>query len=38
MADLQIAAICVASNLMLATRNVKDFEGNGIRIVNPWET
>lgn len=38
MADLQIAAICVANNLVLATRNVRDFEETGVRIVNPWKT
>ena len=36
MADAQIAAISVQHNAELATRNVKDFDGLGIRITNPW--
>jgi predicted nucleic acid-binding protein len=35
--DLMIAAICLARDCALATRNVRDFEGAGVRIVNPWE-
>jgi len=35
--DAQIAAIAIANNLTLATRNVSDFEGiDGLRIANPW--
>lgn len=36
MADAQIAAVCQARDAVLATRNVADFEGTGIEIVNPW--
>ncbi|MGC8853984.1 MAG: type II toxin-antitoxin system VapC family toxin [Halothiobacillaceae bacterium] len=37
--DAQIAAIALAHNLTLATRNVSDFEGiDGLAIVNPWLT
>ena len=36
MADAQIAAICRTHECTLATRNVRDFEGIGIPIVNPW--
>lgn len=36
MADAQIAAICRRSHAPLATRNVRDFEGAGITLVNPW--
>lgn len=35
--DAQIAAICLAHDATLATRNVRDFAGCGIRVVNPWE-
>ncbi|WP_067853277.1 type II toxin-antitoxin system VapC family toxin [Nocardia shimofusensis] len=36
MADAQIAAICVSRGAVLATRNVRDFAGTGIEIVDPW--
>ena len=35
-ADCQIAAIARATNALVATRNVKDFDGCGIRLINPW--
>jgi len=34
--DAQIAAITYIHNAALATRNTADFEGCGIRVVNPW--
>jgi len=34
--DAQIAAIARANGATLATRNTADFEGCGIRLVNPW--
>jgi predicted nucleic acid-binding protein len=34
--DAQIAAICRSRGAVLATRNVKDFEGVGVAVVNPW--
>jgi toxin FitB len=34
--DAQIAAIAVAGKLKLATRNVADFEGLGLVLINPW--
>jgi hypothetical protein len=34
--DAQIAAITSASGSSLATRNVEDFEGCGIEVINPW--
>lgn len=37
MADAQIAAICLSHGVVLATRNVKDFEGLGFELINPWE-
>ena len=35
--DAQIAAICRVHGATLVTRNVKDFEGLGLALVNPWE-
>jgi predicted nucleic acid-binding protein len=35
--DAQIAAIALAHGATLATRNVKDFEGTSVSMVNPWE-
>jgi predicted nucleic acid-binding protein len=34
--DAQIAAICRANGAMLATRNLKDFMGTGITLIDPW--
>lgn len=34
--DAQIAAIAQARGAILATRNTADFEGCGVRLVNPW--
>lgn len=35
--DAQIAAIAITHNMLLATRNIKDFENiEGLKIVNPW--
>lgn len=36
-ADCQIAAIAVARGGTVVTRNVRDFEGIEIGVVNPWE-
>ncbi|CCE09612.1 putative Plasmid stability protein stbB [Bradyrhizobium sp. STM 3843] len=36
LADLQIAGIVSAYGLDLATRNVGDFKGLGLRLINPW--
>jgi len=35
--DAQIAAITRSRGATLATRNTTDFEGCGIRMVNPWQ-
>lgn len=35
--DAQIAAIALVHQLLLATRNISDFEGiDGLGVVNPW--
>jgi predicted nucleic acid-binding protein len=34
--DALIAAVCRSQNAALATRNVADFDGTGIEIVDPW--
>ena len=35
-ADCQIAAIARSRSMAVATRNVRDFEGVGIVVINPW--
>jgi predicted nucleic acid-binding protein len=35
-ADAQIAAIAASRGADLATRNVADFEGCGVQVINPW--
>ena len=37
LSDALIAGIAKANDLMIVTRNVRDFEGLGIEIFNPWE-
>ena len=34
--DAMIAAIARSQNAALATRNTRDFEGCGVRVINPW--
>jgi toxin FitB len=34
--DVLIAAICRARGAALATRNVPDFDGTGIDLIDPW--
>lgn len=34
--DALIAAICLTSGATLATRNVRDFRGLGLNLINPW--
>lgn len=34
--DGLIAATALAGDLTLATRNIKDFEGFGIKLIDPW--
>lgn len=36
--DCYIAATALVHNMAVVTRNVRDFEGMGVRIVNPWES
>lgn len=35
--DAQIAAVCREHEAVLATRNIRDFDGTGVEVVNPWE-
>ena len=35
--DGLIAATALAHGLGVATRNIRDFEGTGVRLANPWE-
>jgi toxin FitB len=37
LADLQIGGIAAAYGLSLATRNVADFQGCGLELINPWD-
>ena len=34
--DAVIASIAAAQQFAVATRNVKDFEGTGIEVIDPW--
>ena len=36
LADLVIAASCAAIGATLVTRNVKDFAGTGVEVLDPW--
>lgn len=36
--DALIAAVALATGSVLATRNIKDFEGCGIDLINPWQS
>ena len=38
LADMQIAAIALTYGAAVATRNVKDFAGIGLRLINPWDS
>lgn len=35
--DSEIAGIALSRNACLATRNVADFEGAGVELINPWD-
>lgn len=35
--DAQIAATCLVFEASVATRNVRDFEGTGVTVINPWD-
>jgi predicted nucleic acid-binding protein len=36
--DALIAATALVHGLIVATRNVADFEPTGVRVINPWRT
>lgn len=35
--DALIAATCIVHNLILVTRNIKDFERSGLNLISPWD-
>jgi predicted nucleic acid-binding protein len=35
--DAMIAATALVHDLIVVTRNTRDFEGTGARLLNPWE-
>ena len=35
--DSQIAAVALSREMAVATRNVRDFEGTGVDVIDPWE-
>lgn len=35
--DAYIAATALVHDLVVVTRNTRDFEGTGVRLFNPWE-
>ena len=35
-ADCQMAAICRSRGAVLVTRNVRDFKGTGVKVIDPW--
>lgn len=35
--DAQIAAIARATGAAIATRNVADYDGCGVKVINPWD-
>lgn len=35
--DAYIAATALVHNLTIVTRNVRDFEGTGVKLLNPWD-
>jgi predicted nucleic acid-binding protein len=37
LADLQIAGTAAAYGLSLATRNIRDFEPFGLKLIDPWQ-
>jgi toxin FitB len=34
--DALIAAVCRSQGALLATRNVADFDGTGVEVIDPW--
>jgi toxin FitB len=36
--DAQIAAVARSTGAIVATRNIEDFDGCGVTVVNPWQS
>ncbi|WP_172331819.1 PIN domain-containing protein [Mangrovicoccus sp. HB161399] len=36
--DAQIAAIALSRGATVATRNIRDFEGCGLELIDPWQS
>ena len=36
--DAQIAAVCRVHSAALGSRNVMDFRGTGVEVIDPWQT
>lgn len=35
--DFQIAGIAISRRVPIATRDIRDFEGIGVKLINPWD-
>ena len=35
--DAQIAGIAISRNIPIATRDIHDFAGIGVKLINPWD-
>ncbi len=35
--DVQIAGIAISRRIPIATRDIRDFEDLGVKLINPWD-